>query len=105
MSPESDRLSYSNHRHFLTNLSFQDQSWSKSVTARLCQESVVKGRDGCQSNNTPASTDNLLVLEANTHIPSQMPDTIEAVEEEGECEESLNTSLDHGGPSSNGRDH
>ena len=71
----------------------------------LSNEGVVDRAHSCQRNNRPSCADNLLVLESETHIPSQMPQSVQAVEEERCGKESLEPNLDSRGPRSNRRNH
>lgn len=61
----------------------------QSFEQRSTSEDVVQRRRNGQSNSSPTSLDNLGILETNTHIPGQMPQSIDAVEEEGEGKEAL----------------
>jgi hypothetical protein len=72
---------------------------------RLTSKGVVQAGYNCQPHCTPPSPDNLLVREPNTHVPGQMPQAIEAVEEEREREESLDSKLDSCRPSCDSSDH
>lgn len=74
-------------------------------TAILSQESVVQAECDGQANSGPSSADNLLVLETNTDVPGQMPQAVEAVEEEGESVERLQSGLHSRWPSSDSGYH
>lgn len=65
----------------------------------------MQRRNGSQSHNSPAGLDDLLVLEAQTQIPRQMPDAVQRVEEEGECDGGLSGDLRNERPAGDGRDH
>jgi hypothetical protein len=78
---------------------------SRLTRLRLLEEDVVQRRNNSQTNSSPPSANDLLVGEPNTHIPQQMPDTVEAVEEHGESKEALQRDLRRRGPRSNRRNH
>lgn len=83
--------------HFLTR--------STPNATRLSEEGVVKAAGDRQTDSSPARSDDLLVLESDTHVPGQMPQAVKAMEEEWEGEESLQSHLHGRGPSSNCRHH
>jgi hypothetical protein len=92
--------------HLALSFMFLRTSHLPTVSATyLSEEGVVKAHDDGQSDSSPSRSDDLLVLEPDTHVPGQMPQAVEAVEEEGESEESLQSDLDSRGPSSNCRHH
>lgn len=94
------------HRHHLDRFpSLFTTLLTLSECDRLSEEGVVKTHDDRQSDSGPSGSDNLLVLESDTHVPRQMPQAVEAVEEEWESEEGLHSHLGSRGPCSNGRHH
>lgn len=78
---------------------------STSNVTRLSKEGVVKAEGDGQADSSPSRSDDLLVLESDTDVPSQMPQAVEAVEEERESVESLQSRLHSRRPSSDGRYH
>lgn len=94
------------HRHHPNRIvSLFTALLTQSKCDRLSEESVVKTHDDRQSDSGPSGSDDLLVLESDTHVPRQMPQAVEAVEEERESEEGLHSHLHSRGPCSNGRHH
>ncbi len=67
----------------------------------LSKEGVVKAQGDRRSDSSPSSSDNLLILQSDTHVPGQMPQAVQAVEEERESEESLQSHLHSRRPRSN----
>jgi len=73
--------------------------------AHLGKEDVVQRRSDRQADGSPAGADDLLVLEAETKIPRQMPEAVVRVEEEGEGEEALDAELNGEWPGGDGGNH
>lgn len=78
---------------------------SHSFFPPLTNKGVVQARHNRQPHNRPPSPDNRLILKPDTQVPRQMPQSIQAVEEEGERKVGLETNRGKGGPSSDSRDH
>lgn len=74
-------------------------------SGRRLLKHVVQAAHNGRSDCSPSALDYRRVLESDTGIPSQMPETIERMEEEWESEEGFDANLDGGGPGCDSRDH
>lgn len=72
------------------------QSWTP---IHLLHNSQRKRRDNTKSDNSPTSRLDLLIRDHRTHIPNQMPDTIERVVRERERKRELGKNLERSRPS------
>jgi hypothetical protein len=84
---------------------FQFHQHPSATSFHLPGESVVQRRDNRQPYRRPPRPDNLRILEPNTHIPSQMPESIVAVVEKRERKEGLEAHLDRQRPRRHRRNH